>query len=262
MEKIITLVTDFGMIDPFVASMKGVILEINKEAQIIDVTHQINPFDLHRAAFLVSNYYKFFPEGTIHVLVVDPGVGSDRRALIVKSEKYFFIAPDNGILSYIYNCENIEYSIAIDMEKDCYFKKKVSATFHGRDIFAPVAARLSLGVPPEEMGTCIYDMIKLNLPTVTVLEDQVIGEIIYIDGFGNALTNITENLFRENIGGKFELHFHDIIIDKIARSYSEVPLTGTGAIFSSEGYLEIFSNQGNFAREKDVMIGETVIIQK
>ena len=261
MEKIITLVTDFGNLDPFVASMKGVILGINKDVRIIDVTHRISPFDLNRAAFLVSNYYKFFPEGSIHVLVVDPGVGSDRRALIVKSEKYFFIAPDNGILSYIYDLEKIEHSTALDMRKDGYFREKISNTFHGRDIFAPVAARLSLGIPPEEMGTRINDMIKLKLPEVKIEENKLIGEIIYIDGFGNALTSIKENLFREKIGIKFEVHILDIIIDEIASSYSEVPLAETGAIFSSEGYLEIFSNQGNLAREKNIMIGETVIIR-
>ncbi|MGA1867426.1 MAG: S-adenosyl-l-methionine hydroxide adenosyltransferase family protein [bacterium] len=261
MEKIITLVTDFGDVDSFVASMKGVILEINNNVHIIDVTHKIDPFDLKRAAFLVSHYYKCFPKGSIHLLVVDPGVGSNRRALVVETSRYLFVAPDNGILSYIYEHEEVETCIAVDMKKDGYFREQISNTFHGRDVFAPVAAKLSLGVSPEEMGFRISDMIRFPLPDVTIEENKIIGEIIYIDGFGNALTSINEAVFKKKVGNRFQIHFLDLTIDTVVRAYSEVQLGETGAIFSSEGYLEIFSNQGNLAKKKHIKVGEPIIIK-
>lgn len=262
MKKIITLVTDFGNSDFFVASMKGVILNQNHEVQIIDVTHQINAFDLAQTAFLVSNYYKFFPDGTIHVVVVDPGVGSNRRPIIVKTEKYFFIAPDNGILSYIYETSEIEYVIHINIKNHRFFNNYISRTFHGRDVFAKSAAWLSLGLDPREMGNTIDDIKKLKLPKAKMTDNKLIGEIIYIDAFGNSITNINEELFAKKVSKGFNLHFKDIIIEKISDSYSEIQKDSFGAIFSSEGYLEIFSNQGNFAKNKNVKLGDPITIQR
>ena len=263
MKKIITLVTDFGNCDSFVASMKGVILSQNQDAEIIDVTHQLNPFDLKQTAFLVSNYYKYFPNDTIHVIVVDPGVGSERRPLIVKTKKYIFIAPDNGILTYIYESSQIEDIINISITNDRFFNGAISRTFHGRDIFVKTAAWLSLGVKPCEMGHPIDDMITLTLPRAKAICNKLIGEIIYIDGFGNSITNINEELFEKKVemGDNYKIFFKDIIIDKISNSYSMIKKGSYGAIFSSEGYLELFSNQGNFAKDKNTFIGNKITIQ-
>lgn len=263
MKKIITLVTDFGNCDSFVGSMKGVILSKNQDAEIIDITHQLSHFDIKQTAFLVSNYYNYFPNGTIHVVVVDPGVGSKRRPIILKTEKYIFIAPDNGILTYIYESSQIEDIINIDITNDHFFDGPISNTFHGRDIFAKTAAWLSLGVLPHEMGYPINDMIKLSIPKAKATDTKIMGEIIYIDGFGNSITNINKELFEKKVKMRdnYKLFFKDVIIDKISNSYSEIKKGSFGAIFSSEGYIELFSNQGNFAKDKDVNIGNTITIQ-
>ena len=181
---VITLITDFGLEDTYVGIMKGVILNINPNVQIVDLTHKIRPQSIKQASFLLKSAYGFFPKGTIHVAVVDPGVGSERRPLLVKTPNFFFIAPDNGILELIYQTEPVQ---VFHLSNPKYFLPEISATFHARDVFAPIAGYLSLGKTCEELGIEVYDFQRLEWPLPKVENNSLKGEVIYIDHFGNCL---------------------------------------------------------------------------
>lgn len=179
---IITFTSDFGDRDWFVAAVKGQILKVNPRATVIDVTHNIVPHDVRSAAFVVRSTYGDFPPATVHLVVVDPGVGSTRKPIIVQSENYLFVGPDNGVFSYVLTDKSRVFAINITGE--------VSATFHARDIFAPTAGMLSRGDEPPTLGTLISDYIRFSFPDVRTRGKAVHGEIIYIDHFGNLITNI------------------------------------------------------------------------
>src|SRR5947207_1030860 len=190
---IITLLTDFGSQDYFTAAMKGVILSINPAAQIVDITHEIPPQDIQAAAFNLLATYKDFPAKTIHVAVVDPGVGSTRRAVLIECAGQFFVGPDNGIFGWV--CEREGIYNAIHLTNENYFRHPVSATFHGRDIFAPVAAAVSKGGALDEFGPAIKNLIHLESLKPKILSDGAIeASIIYIDRFGNCITNLTREI--------------------------------------------------------------------
>lgn len=244
---IITLLTDFGLEDNFVGVMKGVILGINPVARIVDITHNVRPQDIMSAAFLLKGSYRFFPKGTIHLVVVDPGVGSKRKAIIVKTMDYYFVGPDNGVLSIALS--EIEKIINITNEK--YFLKSVSNTFHGRDVFAPVAGYLSKGVQLERFGREVREYKKLDIPKVKAGK----GQIIYIDRFGNLVTNIPKG-----VSGKIQ--FKGISIDKISSSYAEVEIGMPLAIFGSFGNLEISIREGSARDYFHAKIGDEVRIGK
>ncbi|HEY2865866.1 MAG TPA: SAM-dependent chlorinase/fluorinase, partial [Pyrinomonadaceae bacterium] len=181
----VALLTDFGTRDHYVAAMKGVILGINRKAVIVDITHEIEPQAIATAAFVLRACYREFPPATVFCCVVDAGVGSERRAIIVSTNGQFFVGPDNGLFSFLYDksCE------ITSIENDRYFRKPVSATFHGRDIFAPVAGHLSLGVPPNEFGPQVTDPVRLNDIVSTQLDEKTFeGAAIHIDHFGNIVT--------------------------------------------------------------------------
>ncbi len=187
----ITLLTDFGTADYFVPAVKGVILSLNPEASLIDLTHEVPVQDIEYAAFTLGACYRNFPPQTIHMAVVDPGVGSARRPIVVEARGQFFVGPDNGIFSYIYARESpVRVFHAVREE---FFRHPVSATFHGRDVFAPLAAWLSLGVSAESVGPEIQDYIHFDLPqpVIDASSGDVIGQIIHIDRFGNCITNLT-----------------------------------------------------------------------
>jgi S-adenosyl-L-methionine hydrolase (adenosine-forming) len=187
----ITLLTDFGLSDYFVPAVKGVILSINPQARIVDLTHEIAAQDIDSAAFILGACYHNFPSGTIHMAIVDPGVGSFRRAIVVRSARYLFIGPDNGIFSYVYRRES---KIRVFQIKcDQYLLHPVSATFHGRDVFASVTAWLSRGVDPETIGEEITDYVRLEIPQPKREREErtIEGRVIHIDRFGNCITNLT-----------------------------------------------------------------------
>lgn len=188
----ITLLTDFGTADYFIPAVKGVIFSINPQTQIIDLTHEIPAQDIAAAAFTLGACYQNFPSGTIHMAVVDPGVGSERRAIVVRAGNQFFVGPDNGIFGYVYAREPQIQVFQIEREE--YFRHPVSATFHGRDIFAPIAAWLSRGVQPEAIGSEIRDYVRLDIPQpeIDASANLITGSIIHIDRFGNCITNLTE----------------------------------------------------------------------
>ena len=245
---VITLLTDFGTTDYFVGAMKGAILSVNPAATIVDITHEIPPQDIETGAFTLLATYETFPAGTIHVAVVDPGVGSTRRAIIVSAGKQFFVGPDNGLFTYICDRESSYRVHHVTAEK--YFRPSPSSTFHGRDIFAPVAAALSTGLAPAKFGPEIKDEVRL-------VEDAQ-ARIIHIDHFGNCVTNITREDLPDNarlvIKGKTILEFRTF--------YGESSSKDPFAIWGSAGFLEISVNGGSAAKALRVARGEKVIIRQ
>src|SRR5215208_6569160 len=196
-KQLITLTTDFGESDYFVPAMKGVIYTINPAAEVVDLTHQIPPYDIYSAAFTLMCCYKDFPKMTLHLVVVDPGVGSSRRPILVMTDNYNFIGPDNGVFSYIYQREHVHR--IVHFTEQHYFRAPVSSTFHGRDVFAPCAAYITKPVEWRKMGEEISDPVKFNTPTpVALSEKQVRGHVIHIDRFGNIITNITSDELTED----------------------------------------------------------------
>ena len=269
--RIITLTTDFGTSDAYVGVMKGVILGINPNAQVVDITHAVPPQDIHEAAFLIHAAYRYFPTDTIHVIVVDPGVGSDRRAIVCQTEQALFVCPDNGILTYLlHEIENdgkqLENIVAI--QNPVYCLPEVSQTFHGRDIFAPVAAHLSRGVPLAEMGPSVRDLVRLPIPTLEISDDKLTGEIIKIDSFGNAISNIPESLLTCLQGGSAaeiydcEIRVGSVKLKGLNRSYADSEIGAPLAIIGSSGVLEIAVNGGSAAVIFGLKRGDTVTIHR
>ena len=242
--KTIALLTDFGLSDNFAGVMKGVILKINSRLRLVDITHKVCAHDIAGAAFLLKGSYKYFPKGTIFLVVVDPGVGSQRRPIIIRSRNYFFVGPDNGVLEPAACADGIRKIVAIENKK--YFLKTVSDTFHGRDIFAPVAAYLSKGKRPDVFGRSLDSVKQSGIPLSKVSKGILKGEVVYIDRFGNLVTNIDEALFKRfRRNKKFKIKIKDTKIDSLAGSYQAA---GTGeplAIFGSFGLLEISVNRGS-----------------
>ncbi len=256
---IITLMTDFGTSDHYVGVMKGVILNINRQVEIVDITHAVPPQDIHGAAFLIDSAYRYFPSGTIHVIVVDPGVGSERRAIVCQTETAYFVCPDNGLLTHL--LPNEKHAHAVAVENSAYFLPQVSNTFHGRDIFAPVGAHLSRGVPIGELGNPVTHPVQLAIPKPHVTDKRVIGHIIWIDSFGNLVTDISheilESLERQN---GVVIHAGSAKIDHFNRSYAESEIGEVLAIIGSFNRLEISINQGNAAQVLGLKRGDTVTI--
>lgn len=241
---IITLLTDFGLDDPYVAAMKGIILEINPNAHIIDISHHITSHDIIEASFILMTSYSYFSAQSIHMVVVDPGVGSPRRAILIQTEKYFFIAPDNGVLSYSLAREKLE--LAVEITNTSYFLEEMSSTFHGRDIFAPVAAWLSRGVAAQEFGPVIKDFQKIAFPLLKSLgNNQWEAEVLHVDKFGNIITNIDQNhwlqLQTESHTTSFTVQIGEIQITSLVKNYLEGKEQKFFALFGSSNFLEISS---------------------
>ena len=260
--RIITLTTDFGISDAYVGVMKGVILGINPNVQIVDITHAIPPQDIREAAFLIHSAYHYFPEGTIHTIVVDPGVGSERRAIVYQTDLAFFVCPDNGILTYLLQeigHEAVLSGNVVAIQNRDYFLPEVSNTFHGRDIFAPVAAHLSLGVPLADIGPPVRDLVRLSIPTPHVSKDEIIGQIVKIDNFGNAITNISESVL---VGGAalYEITVGRARLTRINRAYAESEVGEPLAIIGSFGMLEIAVNGGSAERHLGLKRGDAVVV--
>jgi len=258
MSAIITLTTDLGLTDAYVAAMKGVMLSINPEVKLIDICHTIKPQNIPQAAFVLGMAHRFFPEKTIHVVVVDPGVGTERRAIILRTPLADFVAPDNGVLSYVLqqsstkpvenndNLRQVELGPgmeAVAITKPRFWRSPVSPTFHGRDIFAPVAARLSLGVPPIDFGEAITSVTMLSLPHPHQAPDgSLVGHILHIDSFGNLITNIKgADLPKTKRTITIEVGNHHI--SGLSHTYAEG--SGLLALIGSSGYLEVSLKGGS-----------------
>jgi S-adenosyl-L-methionine hydrolase (adenosine-forming) len=246
---VITLLTDFGTADYFVGAMKGAILSVNRAVVIADITHEIPPQDIEAAAFTLLAASATFPPETIHVAVVDPGVGSTRRPIIVRAGRSLFVGPDNGLFTYIYDREPSHQTFHVTAEK--YFRPSPSTTFHGRDIFAPVAAALSKGVKPEAFGRLITDEVRL----VTSQTPR----IIHIDRFGNCVTNITPDLFDN--ARQSTLVVKRKVIDMFVDFYGAAPPDTLVALWGSAGFLEISVNGKSAAKKLGVKRGDPVILK-
>jgi len=241
-KKTIALLTDFGLDDNFVGVMKGVILNINPNVNLVDISHSIKPHDIFEAAFLLKGTFKYFSKGTIFLVVIDPGVGTERKPIIVRTKSYFFIGPDNGVLSLAAEEDGIKHVIEIKNKR--YFLKPVSTTFHGRDIFAPAAAHISKGKTPTSLGKLQGNMKRLNIPETLLDKNTLKGRIIHIDRFGNLITNIKRDLFTQfSRNRKFKIRIRNKSINRISQSYQAVKPGYPLAIFGSLDYLEISVNR-------------------
>jgi S-adenosylmethionine hydrolase len=261
---LITLLTDFGTADYFVGAMKGVILSVNPTARIVDITHEVPPHDVWAGAFTLLAAYKTFPPQTVHVAVVDPGVGSARRPILVVSREQFFVGPDNGLFSYVYERETDCRVFHLTREK--YFRRPVSATFHGRDVFAPVAGALSLGVEPAELGSEIEDYVRLAPHAPRMSENgDLSAAIIHIDRFGNCVTSITpRDLSEEMIARDARLVIQDRDITSFRRFFAEEGVSENElfAVWGSAGFLEIVAFRTSAARLLKARVGQTVEVKK
>lgn len=257
---LITLLTDFGTADYFVGAMKGVVLSVNPNALIVDITHEIPPHDIQAGAFTLLAVYKNFPPGTIHVAVVDPGVGSSRRPVLAVIGEQFFVGPDNGLFGYIYERE--PNGRVLHLTRERYFRQPVSATFHGRDIFAPVAAALSNGVEPAELGDEINDYVRLApLAPHASGDGNLSASIIHIDRFGNCVTSITpQDLPEERIASGARLVINGTAITSFRRFYAEeTPFDeDLFAIWGSAGFLEIVAYRASASRLLKAQVGQAV----
>jgi S-adenosylmethionine hydrolase len=240
---IITLLTDFGLSDPYVGTMKGVILSIHPEAKLVDISHEINPGDVRQAAILLEESYPFFPPGTIHLTVVDPGVGSERRSIGLKAVDRVFVGPDNGVFSPFFSGGD-QCSVVHVTEKK-FFLPAVSPTFHGRDVFAPVAAHLARGVDLHEMGSSITDPVRIDMPSVMIREQSLRGEVTRIDRFGNLITNIPAKTFESWMAGnRILITIGQLSVETLGRTFSDVAPKSALALVGSSGHLEISVNMG------------------
>lgn len=256
----VTLMTDFGIADGFVGIMKGVIYTINPKAVIIDISHEIQAQDIHGAAFLLEASYKYFPAGTVHTVVVDPGVGSQRRSVAIETDRYYFVAPDNGVFTPVLHNENVLN--VVELTEQRYFLDRISNTFHGRDIFAPIAAYLSKGVPMDKMGGKAENLIRLDFPEPEVDQVGITGKIIHIDRFGNLITNISQGLFDKIISGRhFSINLADVKLDRVNTAYAGVDAGEPLAIFNSFDSLEIGINCGSAAKILNSQKGDIVRIK-
>ena len=257
---IITLTTDFGEEDYFVAAMKGVIASINPEARIIDLSHWIKRQDIFDGAFFIGQSYRYFPAGTIHCVVVDPGVGTSRRPLVVSADNHCFVAPDNGVLSLIYDqAETVEVVHAMAAH---YFRSEISQTFHGRDIFAPLAAWLSRGTVMAQLGDSITDFVRFKSPQPrSVAPNRILGAVTRVDHFGNCITNITPQAlpgFFSPSRPEFKFRVGTAWIQRICNSYAEADGESPFVILGSSDHFEISVNRGSAAASLKVARGAEV----
>ncbi len=257
---LITLLTDFGDRDWFVAAMKGAILSIHPQAHIIDLTHQIAPHGIDEAGYFLKSCYREFPEGTIHVVVVDPGVGSERRAIIVKSERYYFLAPDNGVLTCIFDEEQPVEVREIDLRK--FRRESPGQTFDGRDLFAPVAARLAKDEPFESYGPVIGDYRTFVIAQPRWEQTVLVGEIAHVDRFGNLISNLTQQHLEKArsvaMRRQLSIRIGERIIEGVVNSYSEGMAEKPSALINSDGKLEIFLKEASAADLLQVGRGERI----
>jgi hypothetical protein len=263
--RIVALLTDFGQRDPFVGTMKGVMLGINPNLQLIDLSHEIAPQRIREAAIVLAASYAYFPPHTIFLVVVDPGVGGTRRPLVVETTAHLFVAPDNGVLGPA--LDQAEVRRVIHATEIRYFRRPISRTFHGRDVFAPLAAWLSCGVRAHEMGTAVEDYQHLKLPRPYVdAGGDLVGEVIYQDRFGNLITNIAEACGQEIWGPPpwhgIETYIEASIIRGLDSHYAQRSPQELGLVINSWGFFEVFANGGSAAQATGAVEGRPVRIRR
>jgi S-adenosyl-L-methionine hydrolase (adenosine-forming) len=256
---VITLTTDFGTSDWFVGTMKGVIASLAPGTSVVDLTHDLPPGDIRGGAFALAASFRFFPKGTVHLAVVDPGVGSRRRAIAVQTGNGVFVGPDNGVLSWALTKEKIRAIRALEIE--AYFLQPVSRTFHGRDVFAPVAAHLSRGVPIQKLGPALKDYMRLDWPEPRARRDGFAGEVVYIDRFGNAITNLESRLLRGADTASCEIYGRRRRVCPLRNYYQAVATKTPVALVGSSGFLEIAVNGASAEKVLGLRIGTRVVLR-
>jgi S-adenosylmethionine hydrolase len=256
---LITLTTDFGDGSPYVAALKGMILAIDREARLLDLTHHIPPQQLRHTAFFLLHALPYFPPGVLHVVVVDPGVGSDRGLLYVDLDGCRLLVPDNGCWTLL--AASLSGSPRVRrLEESRYWRPSVSATFHGRDILAPVAGWLSRGLDPDLLGPAVTSWVELTLPAPMSGHERVTGEVVFVDSFGNLITNISAETVAGLGHGPMRVLINGEVITGLARTYSEGAPGSLLALISSGGLLEVAVNQGSAADRLHAGAGEPVLV--
>ncbi len=262
---VIALLTDFGTQDIYGGVMKGVIWSICPDARIADLTHEIPPQDITAGALALWGAVRYFPQGTVFCAVVDPGVGTERRAIALQTHEHFFVGPDNGLLWWAVS--ESEILAAVELRNPAYFLPVISRTFHGRDIFAPVAAHIANGVPLSEFGPEIDPDTLVKLPPLraAISDERILAQVIHIDRFGNAITNLREEDFAvwvENLGWRNWLAFiREVVFDEIHRTYGEVPPGTPLLLFNSYGLLEVAVNRGSATQRLGIRTGDVLEIR-
>ncbi len=259
---IITLTTDFGTGDTYAGTMKGVILSINPQCRIVDLTHQISPQDIMGGCMSLSASYGFFPNGTIHLAVVDPGVGSNRRPILIETEKYFFVGPDNGIFSFILSASEVKN--VFELTNNSFFLPQPCSTFHGRDIFAPVAAHLSKETLPACFGHSLTDPVIIKIPEpVLKNENMAEGAITHIDRFGNLITNFSRSFVRNTFSREsFHVEIRGVSFSKLLQNYACAEKDELFCLFGSSGFLEVSLKNGSAKKMLKAEKGDKIILFK
>lgn len=263
MSKLITLTSDFGLQDHYVSAVKAAVLEIAPESGLVDISHEIPAHDIMAGAWVIRNAAFLFPENTVHLVVVDPGVGTERHPVAVKIKNHYFVGPDNGIFSLLFDDEAAYEAVILD--KPEYWRKSRSNTFDGRDIFGPVAAHLSKGAALSEIGSPLDELVVYHWATPIGDKDGIQGWVLHIDRFGNLITNITAGLIEELVGRRIvKIYVGTTVIPIISRTFGEVEDGDPVAYIGSSGMLEIGVNKGNAAELLSVYKGAqvSIVIQK
>ncbi|HSB71579.1 MAG TPA: SAM-dependent chlorinase/fluorinase [Candidatus Methylomirabilis sp.] len=261
---VVSLLTDFGHQDPFVGIMKGVILRLCPEAALVDLCHETPAYNILGGSFLLHSALRFFPTGTIHVAVVDPGVGGPRRPIVARIDDQIFVAPDNGLLSYPMARGRLD-SVRVVTARE-YLLHPVSATFHGRDVFAPVAGHLARGLPVERVGPEIADPVRLEIPRPgRDASGAILGVVLWVDRFGNCITDVTREDLAHVAGdaaGRLQVLVGGRLLGPVVGAFGEAGDGGRGAVIGSTDHLELFSNQGHLAREWGLAAGAPVRLER
>ena len=258
--KIVTLTTDFGAKDPYVAEMKAAILKISPDAVIVDITNEIEKFNIPMGAFMLASAAPYFPEGSVHVAVVDPGVGTRRRSIVIQTPHGFFVGPDNGLL--ILAAEKQGILRIHELSNPRYMLAQISHTFHGRDIFAPAAAHLTRGVTLETFGPEIRDVVRPKFSKLEKKNDMLLGEVLHVDDFGNIITNIDEGVISQlclKAMVSIALSCKRVKL-RFCKAYGEVEPHEPLALIGSHRYLEISVNQGNASNEFKTKAGDKIAV--
>lgn len=254
---VITLTTDFGLSDGYVGIMKGVILGIASDVRLVDISHEITPQDVRQGSFVLSNAVPYFPAGTIHLAVVDPGVGSERRPLLVTTPRASFVGPDNGLFTFALEQPGAQAWV---LDRPQYWLPAISRTFHGRDIFAPVAAHLARGVPPEELGSPVSDAVRLEpLLPERLGNGHIVGHVVYVDRFGNLITNVPASWLTD---GDWACEIASRRIPRLSETYSAALPGELLALIGSSGMLEVAVRNGSAARLLETGAGQTIHLRR
>jgi hypothetical protein len=258
----VTLTTDFGSRDPYAAEMKAVILGICPDVTVVDISHEIEKFNVRMGAYILATASPYFSKGTIHVAVVDPGVGTERRAIVIQTRQSLYVGPDNGVLALAAKNQKAEHVYEITNRE--FMLPRISSTFHGRDVFAPVAAHLAKGMPPAKFGREIFKIVTPDFAKVVRKRNVWIGEVMYVDGFGNIITNLGEKEIESmNIKDAVNVKLKNVKLKlKLCKTYAEAGHRKPLAIIGSHNFLEISINQGNAAETFQTETGDKVTLYR